>query len=192
MRLWSGLALACAAVAGCGGAEEQQQPKGSRELTVTLPPTLPTEPATEEPTPQAGFETIATAEPAVQAPAPVTKPPAGKAARQRDEPPVQVEVAVAPAPETGAPAEGGAAPADAGAPEAAPDASPTVSAPAGTAAWAGYLRKAGFPCGRVAGTSRVERSAGPGLQFYKVDCEGGASYQATNKRGHLYFRRWRG
>jgi hypothetical protein len=189
MRLWSGLALACVAVAGCGEAENAQQPRqeGGRELTVTLAPTQSSAPAEIPPAPEAGFETIAAAEP----PAPVAKAPLKEPAPQRDAEPVQVEVAVAPAEPPAAAVEGSASAAVSPA-EPTPDGPPAAAVPTGTGAWAGYLRKVGFPCSRVASTSRVERAAGPGLQFYRVDCEGGATYQATNKRGHLYFRRWRG
>ncbi len=200
MRLWGLMAVGCLA-AGCGsGAEQAEQGKarGGGELTVTLPPTLPTKRAEEEAAPQAGFDTIAAAEPAAEVPpAPVKAAPVPKAPQpQLPEAPPQVEVAVAPAAEsppaaTPAPAEAGAAPAGP-AEAAAPDAPAAGARPAGASAWAGYLRKSGFPCRRIASASRVERAAGPGLEYYRVECEGGGSYQATNKRGHLFFRRWRG
>ena len=192
MRQWGFLALACAAVAGCGdGTDEAGKAKARAggELTVTLPPTLPSEPQAAEPAPQAGFEAIAEAEPALKAPPALVKTQPRAPAPEEDERPAQVEVAVAPAAEAPAAAAGGAA-AEPATPEAP---APTATAPAaGATAWAGYLRRAGFPCQRIASANRIERSASPGFQYYKVDCAGGGSYQATNKRGHLYFRRWRG
>jgi hypothetical protein len=86
--------------------------------------------------------------------------------------PPEVEVAVAPSPES-SPGAGGL--------------------PAGTGNWGAYLRKARFPCGRVQSIAPVEREgASAGFRYFRVECEGGGAYQATDKRGHLYFRRWRG
>ncbi|HEX8442218.1 MAG TPA: hypothetical protein VF631_01075 [Allosphingosinicella sp.] len=197
MRLWSVTAIAFLAAAGCGGGGDQTErtPRGGGELTVTLPPTLPTEPAAQEAEPEAGFETIAAVGPAAVRPEPPKIKPAPKQPEPRPkEAPPQVEVAVAPAAEPAAGGEAAAAAAETSAPEApaATAAKPPESRPSGGAGWATYIRKAGFPCRRVTSTDRVERAAGTGLQYYRVQCEGGGSYQATNKRGHLYFRRWRG
>ncbi len=199
MRFWGLTAAALLAAAGCGSGEEQagkQKPLGGGELTVTLPPTLPSEPASPQGEPEAGFETIAAVD--TPPPAPPTPPKAAPAPKQIDlkpesqpERPAQVEVAVASAPEPAAPAEAGSA-AETPPPEPAADAPAAGTRPAGASGWAGYIRKAGFPCRRVASADRVERSASPGLQYYRVECEGGGSYQATNRRGHLFFRRWRG
>jgi hypothetical protein len=193
MRLSGVTALACLA-AGCGGGADkaQQKPGGSSELTVTLPPTLPTEPAAKEEDPKAGFEAVAAVEPAAAPPAPVPPKPAPKQPEPQQAP--AVEVALAPAAEPAAPGEATAL-ADASLAAAAPaatTASVPGSRPPGAAAWASYIRKAGFPCRSIAAADRVERASGAGLQFYRVQCEGGGTYQATNKRGHLYFRRWRG
>ena len=83
MRLLSWLAVACLA-AGCGGGDdkaEQGKARGSSELTVTLPPTLPTQPACGKAEPQAGFETGAVAAPAPEVvPTPPKEAPAPKAA----------------------------------------------------------------------------------------------------------------
>jgi len=54
-----------------------------------------------------------------------------------------------------------------------------------------YLNGAGFPCDRAVSARRVERG-GQRLEIFKIDCASGASYQGTIRRGHLYFRRWRG
>lgn len=194
MRLSGVTALACLA-AGCGGGADkaQQKPGGSSELTVTLPPTLPTEPAAKEEDPKAGFEAVAAVEPAAAPPAPVPPKPAPKQPEPQQAP-AQVEVALAPAAEPAAPGEATAL-ADASLAAAAPaatTASVPGSRPPGAAAWASYIRKAGFPCRSIAAADRFERASGAGLQFYRVQCEGGGTYQATNKRGHLYFRRWRG
>lgn len=200
---WSWLTLAGIAVAGCGGDGDRAgdaPARGSRELTITLPPTLPTEPAVPPPAPQAGFETVAAAEPVVEArPAAAESSPRPKRGASVAEP-AQVEVALAPTPDSGAASVEGAtgvgnsAAGETGAVAnaAAAVVTPIPATSVGAGAWAGYLRKAGFPCRRIAAANRVERAAGPGLQYYKVDCEGGGSYQATNKRGHLFFRRWRG
>lgn len=53
------------------------------------------------------------------------------------------------------------------------------------------LQGAGFPCDRVVSARRVER-AGQRLEVFRIDCASGAAYQGTIRRGHLYFRRWRG
>jgi hypothetical protein len=140
------------ALVSCGGGEEANKvPPGASELTVTLPPTLPTEPAetnqisVETETPQAGFETIAATPP--------PKPPASKSVVKATPEPVpdlpsvetppEVEVAVAPAEE------------------------PVPSAgalPPGTRNWGAYIRKARFPCGQVASVQPVERAgASPGF-----------------------------
>lgn len=187
MRRLTVLALMLAAVAGCGEGGDQAgngQALGGGELVVTVPPISPTEPTAQEPAPKAGFESVAAVEPALVPPPVATSSPPPKAVEPEPEPAAQVEVALAPTPDPAAPAQT----------EAVPEGAATVPQPqpTGTAAWAGYLRKAGFPCQRVASTNRIDRPSSAGLQFYKVDCEGGASYQATNKRGHLFFRRWRG
>ena len=194
MRLSRVTALAFLAATACGGGDQaQQKPRGGGELTVTLPPTLPTEPAVKEDEPKAGFETVAAIEPAAAPP----EPPKTKAELRQPEPlpkeaPAQVEVALAPAAEPAAPGEVAAMMMDASAPPAAPGSTAPEGRPSGASAWAGYIRKAGFPCRSIATADRVERASGTGLQFYRVQCEGGGTYQATNKRGHLYFRRWRG
>jgi outer membrane biosynthesis protein TonB len=194
MRLTGVAALACLAAAGCGGAEEaKRKPQGSGELTVTLPPTLPTQPAAQQDAPKAGFDAVAAIEPAVAPPeVPKAQPATKQPEPEPKEAPPQVVVALAPAAEPAAPGEAAAV-------EEANVSAPAVtatSAPegrtAGASAWAGYLRKAGFPCRSIAAADRVDRPSGAGLQFYRVQCEGGGTYQATNKRGHLYFRRWRG
>lgn len=182
---------ACLVVSACGGTDgaEKQAARGG-ELTVMLPPSPGAAPV-EEPAPQAGFETVAAVPPA---PAPATPakapPPVVAAAPEEERAPADVEVTVAPA-ETGQPADASStdepAAASAGTAPAA-----QAARPAGASAWAGYLRRAGFPCRRIAAAERVERQAGPGLAYYRVQCEGGPSYQATDKNGHLYFRRWRG
>ena len=157
----------CLAFVSCGQSDQPRQaPVGGSELTVTLPPTLPTQPAeansatAEAEAPQAGFEMVAAA-PEVTAPAP----------SEVDDPP-DVEVAVAPAEPAAGSGEG---------------------MPAGTGNWGAYIRKARFPCSRVASVQPVERAgASPGFRYYRVECEGGGAYQATDKKGHLYFRRWAG
>ncbi len=169
----------CLAVVSCGQAEEAKKaPAGSAELTVTLPPTLPSEPAQanqqlaaaeQEPAPQAGFDTVAPSPEPKQRPeaAPEPEPAAPEA-----DSPADVEVAVAPAEE--------AERSDA-------------ALPAGARNWGAYIRKARFACGRVSAVEPVERAgASPGFRYYRVECEGGGAYQATDKRGHLYFRRWQG
>jgi hypothetical protein len=52
------------------------------------------------------------------------------------------------------------------------------------AAWAGVLRRVGFPCDRVTSV----REAGSG---YRVDCAGGGPYRATRRDGRIKFSRWR-
>lgn len=52
------------------------------------------------------------------------------------------------------------------------------------AAWAGVLRRVGFPCERI--TSVIENGGG-----YRVDCEGGGPYRATRRDGRIKFSRWR-
>ncbi len=187
MRLWVWGCLAYLALGGCGddsgGAEGI---KGKNELTVTLPPAEPSEAAgnelaaadapSEAVAPQAGFETVAVVEPKAKAPAPIKREPAPVPAEAEDETPAQVEVAVAPSEETGA-----AAPAAAMVP------------PVRTGNWGAYLRRARFACGRVASVQPVQREgARAGYRYYRVECEGGGTYQATDKNGHLFFRRWQG
>lgn len=157
----------CLVMVACGGAEETVPARrGSSELTVTLPPTLPSEPAAKadpppaEAAPQAGFETVA-----------ATPVPTPEQAPALDDP-AEVEVALAPAADAPAASDG---------------------LPPGTGNWGAYLRKARFACARVASVQPVERpGASPGYRYYRVDCENGGSYQATDKRGHLFFRRWQG
>lgn len=67
----------------------------------------------------------------------------------------------------------------------------TEDAPAGSGrvgaqqqAWAGVLRRVGFPCERI--TSVRESGAG-----YRVDCAGGGPYRATRRDGRIKFSRWR-
>jgi hypothetical protein len=190
MRVWK-LVAGCLACAGCGAeADTSAARKGGAELVVTLPPTLPTEPAVAEPAPQAGFETVAAVAPAARE-RPEPAPAVRAESRAIEQRPAQVEVTVAPTPEPVALAEAGA-PAEATPPESSSGTPPTAARPAGATAWAGYLRRAGFPCRRIASAQPVARAAGPGLAYYRVECDGGASYQVTNKNGHLYFRRWRG
>jgi hypothetical protein len=174
------LAGLCLAVTGCDAGEDRQAAvRGGSELTITLPPTPPSEPAEAnaaaavEVQPQAGFEMVAAAPVLKQRkPEPEPEPePAPEPAPAVADPP-EVEVAVAPSPES--------SPAAAG-------------LPAGTGNWGAYLRNARFPCGRVQSIAPVEREgASAGFRYYRVECEGGGAYQATDKRGHLYFRRWRG
>lgn len=52
------------------------------------------------------------------------------------------------------------------------------------AAWAGVLRRVGFPCERITSV----REAGGG---YRVDCAGGGPYRATRRDGRIKFSRWR-
>jgi hypothetical protein len=191
------MAAACLACAACGGGEDAGQPrKGGGELTVTLPPTLPTETVATDaappaPAPQAGFETVAAAGPEVKAAAePTRRAGPREAAAAEEETAPEVEVTVAPAEEP-APNADGPTPTGTATIVATTPAAPGA-APAGASAWAGYLRRAGFACGQIASVAPVQRASSAGLAYYKVDCAGGGSYQATNKRGHLYFRRWRG
>jgi hypothetical protein len=52
------------------------------------------------------------------------------------------------------------------------------------AAWAGVLRRVGFPCERV--TSVREAGAG-----YRVECSGGGPYRASRRDGRIKFSKWR-
>lgn len=52
------------------------------------------------------------------------------------------------------------------------------------AAWAGVLRRVGFPCERI--TSVRESGGG-----YRVECAGGEAYRATRRDGRIKFSRWR-
>jgi hypothetical protein len=52
------------------------------------------------------------------------------------------------------------------------------------AAWAGVLRRVGFPCDRIISV----REAGNG---YRVECAGGDTYRATRRDGRIKFSRWR-
>lgn len=187
MRLGISLTVLMVAV----GCSEQAAPPDARsggEVTVTLAP-APNETPAEKAAPEAGFDAIPAA-PVVATPAPAPARVAPASPEPAASPPAEVEVTVAPAGDAPIAVEPGTGETTA-VPATAEVPAPTAR-PAGASAWAGYLRKAGFPCRRVASASRVERAAGPGLQYYRVDCEGGGAYQATDKRGHLYFRRWRG
>jgi hypothetical protein len=52
------------------------------------------------------------------------------------------------------------------------------------AAWAGVLRRVGFPCDRITSV----RETGNGT---RVDCAGGGPYRATRRDGRIKFSRWR-
>ena len=185
MRLW-GVAAASLFAWGCGqgGSTNNGSAAGNAasELTVTLPPTLPSTPAEQvdtaavvpEPAPEAGFETVVAAAPKA-APVPERGTPAVEPVE--DTSPAEIEVAVAPATEPEVPTSAGS--------------TGGAANPAGSSNWAAYIRKAGFACDRVGAIERVDRSASPGFTYYRVQC-GSGTYQATNKRGHLYFRRWQG
>lgn len=175
MRLW--IVIGCLGLWGCGDAADA--PKGSREVEVALPPASPGEPAAgntlaavtevpEAPAPEAGFETVAAPPPHL----PAKAEPEPVQPKAEPEAPAEVEVAVAPV-EAAEPAVEG-------------------TRPAGSSNWAAYIRKARFQCDRVTSIDRVDRAANPGFTYYRVQCGSGATYQATDKRGHLFFRRWTG
>jgi hypothetical protein len=52
------------------------------------------------------------------------------------------------------------------------------------AAWAGVLRRVGFPCERVTSVREVGGA-------FRVDCAGGGPYRASRREGRIKFSRWR-
>ena len=176
MKLRLCIVIGCLALWGCGdAANKEATANASAEVEVALPPPAPGPPAPENavapveeeaPAPEAGFETVAAPPPPAR-----KAEPEPEVAKAEPDDPAEVEVAVGPTQE----------------PTGGEDARP-----AGSSNWAAYIRKAGFGCDRVGSIERVERSANPGFTYYRVQCGSGATYQATDKRGHLYFRRWAG
>ena len=60
------------------------------------------------------------------------------------------------------------------------------------AAWAGVLRKNGFPCDRIASARQLERDDGSVIGIYRIECGSGETYQGTRRDGRVRFRRWTG
>ena len=61
-----------------------------------------------------------------------------------------------------------------------------------TGAWAGVLRKNGFPCDRVTSARELEGEDGRAMGIYKIECGEGGPYQGTRRDGRVRFRRWIG
>jgi hypothetical protein len=62
-----------------------------------------------------------------------------------------------------------------------------------TAAWAGVLRKNGFPCDAISSARQLRGEDGRAIGIYRIECGAGETYQGTRRsNGRLYFRRWTG
>ena len=60
------------------------------------------------------------------------------------------------------------------------------------AAWAGVLRRNGFPCDRITSARQLEREDGREMGIYRIECASGGTYQGTRRDGRVRFRRWTG
>lgn len=64
--------------------------------------------------------------------------------------------------------------------------------PLGDAQLAHEIERLKFACGKVTAANRVDDGTPQANPAYKVTCSSGSSYQATDKKGHLFFRAWTG
>ena len=60
------------------------------------------------------------------------------------------------------------------------------------AAWAGVLRRNGFPCDRITSARQLESEDGREVGIYRIKCASGGEYQGTRRDGRVRFRRWTG
>jgi hypothetical protein len=60
------------------------------------------------------------------------------------------------------------------------------------AAWAGVLRRNGFPCDRIASARQLQGEDGRKMGVYRIECASGGTYQGRRRDGRVRFRRWTG
>ena len=55
-----------------------------------------------------------------------------------------------------------------------------------------FVRDAGFPCDRIIEVNQLQQQDGRNLDVFKIECSGGAAYQATIIGDKSYIKPWTG